>query len=311
MAVSADLLVRIAAPAYADAAPLIAPVGLGFVAYGLFIVLVRTAQIQRRTLVYSGMSAVCAVLFVLLAMLMIPWLGPYGAALSVVLAMLFGCLVLVILIGRGDEPVPFESRRMGGAFALALAAYATIRWVAPTVGAWSSVVEAATFVAFVALLVACGVVPFAHVRPLARIARSLAPTRGQRRGLTDGVATLEAGAQICMVLQAVARDGLSAERAASMLRLAPEQVSERLVGALRRLRDRDHTTDHDAAIGAALLSTAAPAERDAEVRRLWDERVDPMDLHDLEVTLERLRAAPKRKWPPSAPVNPPVTAGLN
>jgi hypothetical protein len=38
------------------------------------------------------------------------------------------------------------------------------------------------------------------------------------------------------------------------------------------------------------------AERDAAVKALWSDGVDPADLHHLEQTLEGLRRLPKRTW---------------
>ena len=110
MAVSADVLVRIAAPSYAAAAPLIAPVAMGFVAYGLFIAVVRVATIPRRNLVYGGVAVLCAMLMVLLGLVLIPWLGSYGAALSVAASMTLGSAVVMYLISKGEEPIPFRVR---------------------------------------------------------------------------------------------------------------------------------------------------------------------------------------------------------
>jgi hypothetical protein len=300
MAVTADLLVRIAAPSYADAAPLIAPVGLGFVAYGAFVVLARTTQTRRRLLAYGGLAFLCAALFTLFALVLIPWLGSYGAALSVIASMSLGCAGFVLLSQRSAEPVPYEWGRIAGVLVLGLAAYCVLRWLAPLGGAWSPAIEVATFAAFLALLVAFRIVPIGHLRPLVAIAHSVAPSLARRRAMADRVATLDHDDRT--TVESVFRDGLSLEQTAAALGTHRSDVCERLVRSLRRLEDHDAVTDDDAAIGAYLLSPVPPAERDATARRLWAAGVDPLELHELEQLYDRLRAASRRNWPAREPV---------
>ncbi|MGH2945010.1 MAG: lipopolysaccharide biosynthesis protein [Solirubrobacteraceae bacterium] len=295
MAVTADVLVRIAASSYAGAAPLIAPVGLGFVLYGLFVVLIRSAQVRRRMLLYGGMAMACAVLFALIGMVLIPAYGGYGAALSVIASMTIGCGLIVLATRRSSEPVPFEWARLAGAVALALAGYAVVRWLAPLTGGWQPAIELLTFVAFLVLLVALRIVPPAHVRPLARIAWSLGPSGAARRRLVSRLTDLPEEQR--STLEALTRYRVSPDGVAASLGIPREAVCERLVRTMRALDDRERSTDADAAVGAYLLSGEPPAERDGVARRLWEEGVDPLELHELESTYDRLRSLHRDDWP--------------
>ncbi len=299
MAVSAEVLVRIAAPAYAAAAPLIAPIGFGFVAYGGFIVLARSATIAHRNLVYGTLAVGCAALFSLLAVLLIPPFGGYGAALAVALSMFTGCIIFMVLIARAEQPVPFEYGRLLGVLTLALGAYAAMRWGAPAAGSSRSLVDAGIFAAFLVALLGFRIVPLAHLRPLGRMAASMLPARGNRSRLLEATARLASSDQLALEL--VARRHLPPEEAAQRLGAGVDELLAALVRALRGVEGRGTSTDADARIGAYLVREQAPAERDALAQRLWESGVDPLDLHELETTLAQVRAIPRRRWRTATP----------
>jgi hypothetical protein len=138
-------------------------------------------------------------------------------------------------------------------------------------------------------------VPLAHLRPLARVARSVRRSRAARRALGDRLRDLEPDDRA--ILEAFVRDGLSPRGVAARLGEDESALYATVTRTLRRLDGVLVTSESDAAIGAYLLSTDPPAERDALARRLWAAGVDALDLAALEDTLEQLRATPRDHWP--------------
>jgi Na+-driven multidrug efflux pump len=293
MAVTADVLIKIAAPSYAPAAEYIAPIGLGFVAYGAFVVLGRNLHSKHRMLVYGGVAVACAALFVGLSVVLVPEIGVVGAALAVAAAMSAGCVVLFVVVARGTQPIPFQWDRLAGVLALAFGAYAIVRWAAPDAGAAQPWVEGLVFAGYLGMLVLLRIVPWEHLRPLGRIARSLGPGPSRRR-LLARVNELPGDLRAAML--AVVRDGLELDRAASALAADERDVAERFVQALRVLDGHGGAHPADAAIGAYLLSREPPAEREVMAHELLGVGVDALELHDLESTYARLRSARPRAW---------------
>jgi hypothetical protein len=138
----------------------------------------------------------------------------------------------------------------------------------------------------VALLVALGIVPREHVRPLLSGVGGLGAGRRTRRDLARRIGALS-----------------PPERAA--LRAALEGRSDgpirdsvftiRRLGGLVEPRGRGGRA-HDEEIGRWLLGKEALAERDARFRRLRHAGVDPLELHELELTVTRLREVPRGAW---------------
>ena len=103
MTAAADVLVRIAPPAYGAAAPLIPVIGGGFLAYGLFISVYRLSAFPKKRAAYVGAAITSAIVFLGSAPLLVPWLGAYGAAVCVING--FGvALGLTYLSQRGPTP---------------------------------------------------------------------------------------------------------------------------------------------------------------------------------------------------------------
>lgn len=304
MAVLADVLVKIAAPSYADAAKLIAPLGAGFVAYGGYVVLFRAGRIKHRLAVYSTLSVAAGGAFVGYATLLIPPYGAYGAAVSVIVTMATAAAVVVLLIRRSADPVPFEWRKLLTLFVLGGVAYAGLRQSPQMPYGLQPVAEAAIFVAFLALLVVLRVVPLAHLRILWRIARSVTPGRQHARSLVERVAELPDEQRDAV--EAVARRRLGSSAAAEALDVDVDELHVRLVAGLRALVGLGAPRPDDAEVGAYLLTDEPPAERIPMVVRLTARGVNQLDLHELETALAQLRKARPNLWPPAQP-EPPVS----
>lgn len=295
MSIAADVLVRIAAPAYYGAAPLIPLIGLGFVTYGAFIVIVRAARIQHRNLMYGGTALGCGALVVVLGMALIPPLGSYGAALAPILAMSAGCSLYALLAVRSSDPLPLEGGRLLHAVLLSGAALAAARWLAPTAGGARVAAELAILAAYGGLLVALRIVPAHHLRPLLRMARTAARRGGRSPASLVDIGDLSPDDRV--VLGALLRDRLPSKAAARLAGVDETELSVRATAALSRAAHLEVPAEQCHAIGTYLLSDEPPAERDSMARSLWEKGVDPFLLHQLEGVLDALQRLPRRSWP--------------
>ena len=69
-------------PAYLTAAPLVVPIGIGFLCYGLYFIVLNVLYAAERTRSIAGLVGAAALLNALLNLVAIPWLGAYGAAVT-------------------------------------------------------------------------------------------------------------------------------------------------------------------------------------------------------------------------------------
>jgi O-antigen/teichoic acid export membrane protein len=304
LAVAADSLIRIAPPAYADAAPLIPLIGLGFALYGGLVVVNRAADFPRKRLAYVSAAIVSAVVFLAAALLLIPWIGSYGAALAVVAGFSVGTVVLVFRSQRGPNPIPFAGRRVALAAALAAASLAVAHAAGTLAGDWGPAVELAALVVYPMLLVATGVIPRDHARALKAIVLGLSP---RRRPMLDAAALQRVAAAEREVLELVVRQRGALDQAARKLGATEAQASARLVRALRQVGGTGQAGELDSRIGDYLFSRQPPAERDLLARRLWAEGVEPLEVDALEETVSDLRRLPPSAW--RAPDEPAATVG--
>lgn len=305
LGLASDVLVRIAAPEYRSAAHLIPAIGAGFVFYGAFVVLARITSHPRRDLVHGASALAAAAMFVAIALLLVPGLGGYGAALAMVLGMTIGCAGFIVLQRRCEHPVPIDWPRIAGVVVLAVAVYTAVRAVHDLQSQLGTEIDAAAFlVVYPALLVALRLVPRAHVRTLARIGRSAALPRHAHAALAARLALLDPGQRILVL--AATRDGLSSEEIGRRFRLAPGDVEARIVSALRELLGRSQrTSEVDGRIGHVLVGALTTAERDAGADRLSADGVTRVELHELDAALDELRQMRRSRRERKAPGRPP------
>jgi hypothetical protein len=293
MTVAADTLVRIAPPSYAPAAPLIPLMGLAFLTYGLYIAVYRVSSFPRKVTAHTCAAMASAVIFLVAAVVLVPWLGAYGAQLSTIAGFLVAMCGLLYLSQTGPDPLAMEYGRIAKALLLAGVCFGLARGVGPVAGSWQPAVEIFAFILFPIGLLALGVVSSEDRRAIGRVVRELLPNRWQPRDIEDRVRSLRPDAALALEMAAVQRS--SAARVADRLGTKVDDAEIRLV---RLLRDVDSTppTDQDLRIGEYLFGDLPVAERDEFARSLWSDGVDPADLHHLERTLEDLRRVSKRTW---------------
>jgi len=298
LAVGADLLVRIAPGAYADAAPLIPLIGLGFLLRGWFRVLRRSAKFPQRWLWYVWLSVAAAVVFVAACILLIPPLDTYGAALAVVAAFLAAAVVMSLRSQLGREPIPFALGRILGGVAIAAGCYAVTK-VLELEGAVAVVVDFAALLAYPLLLAATGVVPRAHMAPLRSFAAAALPSRSP--SANGGVKLDGLDEPQRAMLELLVRHRRPPQDVAPLVGVPRRELESRFVGVLRHVGGIGAPGDGDAGIGAYLLSSAPVAVRDQLWRRLSAQGVDALEVDALSLTLERLRRAPDKAWPTRGP----------
>lgn len=299
LTVTADGLVRIAPPAYEDAAPLIPLLAGGFLAHGLLVAVYRVSQFPGKRTAYIGSAILSAVLFLALALVLIPWLGAEGAALSVIVGFLGGMLVMGWLSQRGPHPLQIDYRRIGITLTIAALCLVLARAVGDLAGDYQPAVEVGALVLYPVMLVLAGVLVREERRAVARMLRGAVPRR--RASERDRAALERLDPDQRALLESAISGRLSPEQLAARTGGEPDRVSAQLTAALRVAAGGDRDGEHgdgsaDSRVGAYLFSTGPIAERDALGTELMKADVDPGELHRLELTLAGLKRLPAEAW---------------
>jgi O-antigen/teichoic acid export membrane protein len=292
LGLGADLLVHVAAASYRSAAPLIPLVGLGFVLYGTFYFLARYAPIANKMRWFGGIAVASSAVIGGSAVILIPPLGSYGAALSLVLGMTWAVIVFLWLIARSAAPIPFQWGRLGAATTLAAGVFVAGAYNGSS-GLTHAAIAAGLIVGYPLTLIAAGIVPRGNVRPLLRMLRSAVP---QRPGADFLARVGELSATERILLERIVRRREEYQTVAGDLALSSSLALGRTVRALRRLDGVPGATAADARIGRALLGEGPHIETDFLIRRLWADGVDPLDLHHVESAVGTVRRVGRRAW---------------
>jgi O-antigen/teichoic acid export membrane protein len=296
MTAAADGLVHIAPPAYAAAAPLIPLIGAGFLSYGLFISVYRLSAFPKKRAAYVGAAITSAVVFLGSAPVLVPWLGAYGAALCVVNGFGASAIMLTVLSQRGPTPLDIEWGRIARCFALAGLALVIARIIGPAAGGYADTgIESGAVVVYVIGLFVAGVITKQDREGGRHLFRLILPSRWVRSPeIEDGLRKL--GPENVTALQKVIVKGWTPSMLVHPLDSRPGESETQLVGLLRELEGDSEPTEHDARIGEYLFDEMTIAEHDELGRSLWEEDVEPEDIHLLEGVVRKLRGLPKRSW---------------
>jgi O-antigen/teichoic acid export membrane protein len=292
--VAADTLVRIAPPDYSEAAPLIPLMGAAFLTYGLLVAVYRLSSFPRKIVVYIGAAISSAIVFLVSALLFVPWLGAYGAALSVITGFTVGTAAMTYFSQRGPSPLMIEWGKLASALALGGACIAVARVLGPLAGEWRPVVELVALALYPIALLKLGIVSVEDRRAIRRVVSQILPKR--KRGGEMEKRLRELSPDAVSALEAVVVRDRPARTVAEQLGTDPAETNVRLVGLLRQLGGQGESTAHDQHIGEYLFSDLPVAERDELARKLWSEEADPADFHALEQVVQELQRLPKRAW---------------
>lgn len=294
-ALGAELLVRIAPPAYASAAPLIPLLGLAAVLQGGIRVVRRSTSFKRKRATYIWLIVLAAFVLVGAAFVLVPPLGAYGLALALIVAYLTVVGGLLIRAQRGTTPTPYDARRLLAGIGVAGGLYLVGRLGGSASGSLAPVVEVAAVLAYPVLIVTTGIVPRGHVYRLRKAGAAAIPGRSPRR---NGHVTLSGVDETQRaMLELLIRHRRPVVDVATLIGAPQDVVARGFVAALRRAGGVGAPSEGDARIGAYLLASGSVADRDAVWRKLLSEgHADPLEADALNLTLERLRRAPAATW---------------
>lgn len=297
LAVAADGLVQIAPSTYARSAELIAPLSLAVVAWGLFVTIYRTARIPAKRRRFAELATLAAVVFVLASLVMVPAFGSWGAALAPVVGFGVAVLALVILVQRGEEPIPFEVGRMAGGAAVGAGGLVLVTVIGDRLGAWRTPVEALLVVLYPFVLVLLGVVRRSEARTLLKLYDTLSPrgTVARRSELRRAVGAMAQGDRTALRR---ALRGFAIESPMSQGWAAVEIRRRALVALGEVAGTSREPSPHDDALGEYLFVLQPVVARDRLARQLAARGTDPADLHAMEITVGRVRRLPGRIWDP-------------
>lgn len=282
VALGADALFLLAAPAYRDATSLVTLMAAGFMTYGLARVFGRTVPVPRRGTAQIRAMSVTAAAFVPLCFVLASLAGTRGAAAAMIVAMVGLCCWWAARIARSEQRLQVGWRPILTATAVAGGGYA-LSTAIPLGDGWKVAGDAAIALLVVpALLVASGAVPARHVRPLRSIvASALAPGRRADAALVRRLRELD-GADLVQV-----RKGIVIRRSGNADQMARGIDLARFVAVLRRLAQCGEAEPHDRQIGAHLVLGGSYAEVQARAEALRTQGVDPTDLYRLEDVFRR------------------------
>ncbi|MEA2347933.1 MAG: hypothetical protein QOG62_1720 [Thermoleophilaceae bacterium] len=289
---AADVLVKIAPPSYAAAAPLIPVLVLAGVANGWFRVTYRYSRFPEKRRAKIRFSVLAGVIFFAVGILLVPRIGAYGIAWATTAAFGGAALGLHVMAMVKGTPLTLAHRRVAVGLLLAVGCYAAAKALEDLVGVPPEVTAFLALVAYPALLIGTTAIPRTHVRPLASIARAALPLPEQASNLK--LEKLDKRQR--RVLRMVVRDGRTFDDIAVKLRTSDEDVEVTFMAGLRRLGGLGKPAKTDADVAPYLLSTAAIADRDAMWKRLASDGADPAETDTLATILKQLRRTPRDAW---------------
>jgi hypothetical protein len=172
------------------------------------------------------------------------------------------------------------------------------RVLGPAVGGTGDLaIEAAGVAFYVVALFVTGVINKEDREAGRRFVRLILPSSWTRSPeLEAGLRSL--GPENVTALEKVIVQRWAPSQLAGPVDARPGEVEARMVALLRKLDvdGDDEPTEHDARIGEYLFDEMTIAEHDELGRSLWEEDVDPADIHTLEAIVRKLHGLKKKAW---------------
>jgi O-antigen/teichoic acid export membrane protein len=289
-----EVIVEVAPPEYADAAPLIPFSAAALVMPAMYRTVNQNTILpnNRRVFVAGCLSAM--VLFCGLTYTLASVINVYAAPVAMLIAFGFPAGYMFVASQLGEKPVDFPYREVLKGFLLA-AAIAAVFLALPDMGTVVSLVIAGALSLFyLAGLVVLRVIPENHWRPLTHMARSTI------RGST--VSGFNPRAGIRSIPEAQRKPLRRAIKKGIPEKRLRGGKGEELVGILRRLGDAAgvpgvvEPTERDEEISLYLFERAPTAVRNASMRRLLADDAPSVELRALEDLTNHLRRVPNEAW---------------
>ncbi len=286
LAALATPLVSLFSPSYSSAAGFVAITGAGYLAYGLFLVVARSSSFEHRYFVYGTAAVLAAGALAATSLLLGPPLGGYGVAIGDIVGGLAGVAVIVFVAYNWGEVPHADLWRIGALLLIGGACWALGGPVAHLDHTFEPLIALASVVLFVVAVLATGVIPAHQRSTLWAIARNSVRSRTPAEPVLARTAALPFTDR--QILAALTRDHQTPAGVSARTGLPEDTVRRRLVATLRLLSGAGVPSDDDLDISEYLLDSDSITQRDAVARELWQRGVDPLHLHQIELTFNTL-----------------------
>ena len=289
-----EVVVEIAPPAYADAAPLIPFTAAALVMPALYRTVNQNVILPNNRRVFVAGCLGAMVIFIGLTLLLAPEIGTYAAPVGMLVGFGIPSTYMFVRCQTGPRPIGFPYLEV--VRALVLAAVLAVGFA--LLPEWGRVAKAGIalglIVVFFIGLVVFRVIPENHREPLLHMIRSA--VRGSTvRGFNPRAGLRALPEEQRKLLRRAVTKGIRAQR----LR---KGRGEELVGILRRMGTEAgvpgiaEPSKRDTEISVFLFERAPTAVRNASMRRLLDDGAPSDELRSLEDLVTHVRRVPDEAW---------------
>ncbi|HSI80585.1 MAG TPA: hypothetical protein VK919_08045 [Solirubrobacterales bacterium] len=298
MVLAGRLLVDVAPPEFADAAPLVPLAAAAMVAPPLLrTVNQQTSWPGKTKLVFILTAVGAAVGFIVGTILLAPVIGIYAAPTAMIAALVGPAIWFFARCQRSDRRVEFPYREVATALVVAVVLGLGFQLVPELPVGAEAALAAGFLIAYVAALLILRVIPANHWPALAHMARSVVGGRADRFNPRRGIRALDPDERVelrAAVTERIPPDRLSGPN-------ADTEAAVRLVAILRRAGRRGGMQvakpgDHEATVASFLFADAPTAVRNATMRGLIAAGAESGDLRALEDLVAHLREVPDDAW---------------
>jgi len=292
------ILVEVAPPQFADAAPLIPLAAAGMVGPPLLrTVNQQTSWPGKTRLLFILTSIGAAVAFIVLTIVLAPKIGIYAAPVAMIASLVGPSVWYFVRCQRSDRRIdfPYSAVAIAAGVALAIGGGFSLLPELPIVA--EAAVGIAFLAAYLVLLFVLRVIPDHHWPALAHMARSVVGGRADRFNPRRGIRALEPDERA--ELRTAVTERIDPARLTGPG--ADSEAAARLVAILRRAGRRggmpvDNPGEHDAVVAGFLFADAPTAVRNASMRSLMAAGADSGDLRALEDLVAHLATVPDDAW---------------
>jgi O-antigen/teichoic acid export membrane protein len=310
LSLGSDLLIRLAAPSYAKAAPLIPWVAGATVAGAVFYATYRASFFRQRRWAYEVLGSACAFAYAGVGYLLLNTFGPYAIPGVAIVVGLLGVIGMDIWDRACGKTLIIEYRVIALAVALAVLSVVVAKLTSRYTPIPRVVADLLVLGLYPVLLVLARVVPRERVGRLLQMASGLRPRRMDRRALLVRWPELTIHERDALAAAVLGKQQPVAE-IARRARVTEAVIHARITRGLRRLARLAPDRPIDDRIGAYILGQDPMFERDWEASKLSAGGARLEELHTLEVTYKTLRRGARVPRPrrPRRPQLPALGAG--
>ena len=307
MILAGELLVKVAPPSYAKAAPLIPLTAAAMVTPSLFrTVNGNTSYPDKHKRAFQTLILVAGLIYFGLCWILAPEIGIYAPPIAMFAGFAFSSSWLFIRNQRSVEAITFPARQVLTALLLA-AVTVGLYELLPEVNKFAELLVIVVFMCFYALaLLRFNVIPRQHRSALAHVAQSAITGRPDRFNARRGLRALDPSERD--QLRVAVTEKLPVEMFSPASGNGEAAASTNgdfdaaaLVRALREAAEHggvpvDAPNENDGTMAKFLFANVPQASRDATMRKLLSDGAESTDLTVLESIANHLRKAPPDAW---------------